>query len=605
MAAGQQTWERVSALARSFFARHWRRLLALRGHYGLSEEAFHLALAAAVGIAGGVVNLLFYVAVESLKRLALHRPEDLVEIAEMLTPWARLAAPALGGLAAGLVLYWGRRLFDARAPTNPLEVVVAGDGRLPLPATLVKTTSSLLSIVTGASIGREGSIVHLGATVASVGGQLAKWPPYRLRLLVACGAAAGMAAAYNAPIGGAVFAAQIVLGNFSMNLFAPLLCSSVVAAVVSRSFFGIEPWYRVPEFNFTRLGQLPWFLVLGWLAGVMGGLLLKLMRRSEAAFDRTRLPLYARLTAAGIVVGLLALHWPEVWGNGYSVASRILQDRYDLAFLGGLFLAKLVATVTAVGAGTVGGLFTPTLFLGAALGSVFGHALHAAGWSAPLPTGVFALVGMGSALAATTHSPLLAIIMVFEISLNYSLMPPLMLACAVATLVGRRVNPTSVYTEPLRRKGLAAGFESDQLGAATEQTVGDLLREPVAPLLETATLPDIARRFLVSPNNFLPVVDASQRLVGVVALQDLKAHLGAGEELRAVIAQDVMRPVPPCLTPSQRLQEALPTLLVSELRNIPVVNNLQERRLLGTVARSEALNLLSEAIAARSSAKRQ
>jgi len=257
MAAGKRTLERVSALARSFFAQHWRRLLALRGRYGLSEEAFHLLLAAAVGIAAGVVNLLFYLGVESLKVLALRRPEDLVEIAEMLTPWARLATPALGGLAAGLVLYWGRRLFDARAPTNPLEVVVAGDGRLPLRATVVKTTSSLLSIVTGASIGREGSIVQLGATVGSVGGQLARWPPYRLRLLVACGAAAGMAAAYNAPIAGAVFAAQIVLGNFSMSLFAPLLCASVVAAVVSRSFFGIEPWYRVPEFNFTRLGLLP------------------------------------------------------------------------------------------------------------------------------------------------------------------------------------------------------------------------------------------------------------------------------------------------------------------------------------------------------------
>jgi len=180
-----------------------------------------------------------------------------------------------------------------------------------------------------------------------------------------------------------------------------------------------------------------------------------------------------------------------------------------------------------------------------------------------------------------------------------------MLGCAVATLVGRRLHPASVYTEPLRRKGLAAAFESDQLGAATQQTVGDLLREPVAPLPETATLPEIASRFLVSPNNFLPVVDAGQRLVGVVALQDLKGHLGAGEELRAVIAQDVMRPVPPCLTPNQRLQEALPTLLSSELRNIPVVNNLRERRLLGTLARSEALSLLSEAIAARTSVKGQ
>jgi CIC family chloride channel protein len=382
-------------------------------------------------------------------------------------------------------------------------------------------------------------------------------------------------------------------------LFAPLICSSVVAAVVSRSFFGIEPWYQVPGFDFTRLGQLPWFLVLGVLGGLLGAAFLRLLQGGERLFQRTRFPVYARLTLAGLLVGVLALRYPEVWGNGYSVASQILRDRYEVTFLAGLLLAKLLATVMAVGAGTVGGLFTPTLFLGAAFGSVFGHALHAAGWGGQLPTGVFALVGMGSVLAATTHSPLLAFIVVFEFSLNYSLMPPLMLACAVGTLVGRQLYPASVYTEPLRRRGLPESLETAELGAAIQQTVGNLMRAPVPPLSETATLREIADRFLTSPYNFLPVVDAQNRLIGVVALQDLKAHLNAGDELRAVIALDVMRPPPPCLTPDQRLQAALPVLLVSEMRNIPVVNNQEERRLVGTLARREALDLLAQAIAAR------
>jgi chloride channel protein, CIC family len=240
---------------------------------------------------------------------------------------------------------------------------------------------------------------------------------------------------------------------------------------------------------------------------------------------------------------------------------------------------------------------TPTIFLGAALGSAFGEVLHVFGWT-ELPTGVFALVGMGSVLSATVHSPLLALIMMFEISLNYSVMPPLMLACAVATLVARRFHPDSVYTEPLRRKGVALDRESQRIGDASSQTVGDLMREPVSPLRETASFQEIVNRFLTSPNNFLPIVDRNQQLLGLVALQDMKEYLNStGLELSSVIAYDVMRPVPPCLTPNQRLLDALPVLLSSEQRNIPVVNNLAEFRLLGSVARAEALGLLSEAIA--------
>jgi len=207
---------------------------------------------------------------------------------------------------------------------------------------------------------------------------------------------------------------------------------------------------------------------------------------------------------------------------------------------------------------------------------------------------------MGSVLSATVHSPLLALIMMFEISLNYSIMPPLMLACAVATLVARRLHPDSVYTEPLRRKGVALDRESQRIGDATSRSVGDLMREPVAPLRETASFQQIADRFLTSSNNFLPVVDRENRLLGMVALHDMKEYLNVGLELTSVIAYDLMRPPPPALTPNQRLVDALPILLASEQRNVPVVTNLTEFQLVGSVGRAEALGLLSEAIASDS-----
>lgn len=600
MQVGSKT-EQIWTAIQVFLRRHWQKALAIRERMRFSEETFHLLLAGGVGIIGGFVNVVFYACIDVVQNIVFGRHGDLVTMGEALEHWwQRFLIPTLGGLAAGLVLFWGLRFVGQRRSTNFLEVVVVGDGRLPFRAALVRAFSSLLSIGTGASIGREGAITQLTAMLASKLGQIAKWQPYRLRLLVACGAASGLSAAYNAPIAGSVFAAQIVLGNFSMNLFAPIVFSSVIATMVSRNFFGVEPWLKLPRFEFGSPMLLPWFIVLGILAGGLGALFLKMIKRVEDLFEQTKAPLYSRLMLGGLLVGLIAIHYPEVWGNGYSVTNRIFHDEFVFEIVLSLFLAKLLATLFTVGSGAVGGVFTPTLFLGAALGSFFGFVLHGAHLAREMPPGAFALVGMGSVLAATTRSPLLAMIMSFEISLNYSFMPALMLATVVSTLVARRLHPESIYTEPLRLKGLSTEREATRMGAATEQTVGDVMRVPVPPLRETATLREIADRFLTSPNNFLPVVDAGQKLIGIIALHDLKEYLHAGHEMDAIIAYDVMRPAPPCLTPNQRLLDALPTLLASEQRNVPVVTTFSEMRLVGSVVRSEALGMLSEAIAVKS-----
>lgn len=581
-----------------YLRRHWQTALKLRDRVRLSEEAFHLIIAGVVGLIAGVTYQVFHASNYLIQWLVWGRGGEFLKIAADQPTWRLALVPAVGGLVAGLVLWFGLRLLANPGLTNLLEVVVAGDGRLPLRAGLVNALSSLISISTGAAVGREGLTIQLSATLCSKLGQLAKWPPYRLRLVVACGAAAGLSCALNAPIAGALFAAQIVLGNFTMGLFAPAVVASVVAAVISRGIFGTGHWYDVPSFDFTRLSQLPWFLVLGLLSGVLAALFQKLLRWSDSFCSRLTVPLYVRLGVAGLAVGCLAVAYPEVLGNGYDGTNEILQQSLSLSFLLEIFLARLLATVIAVGAGTVGGVFTPTLFLGAGLGSVLGGVLHCLGIATALPTGAFALVGMGSMLAATTHSPLLAIIAIFELSLNYSVMPPLMLACAVSTLMARRLHSESVYTEPLRRKGLTLAGESLRAGAATERTVGDLMREPVPPVLESTSFREVADRFLTNSNNFLPVVDANRRLVGIVSLHDLKQHLHAGQELNSVIAYDLMRPVPACLTPDRRLVDALSVLVASEMRNVPVVNNLKEKRLIGAVHRAEALGLVSEAIAA-------
>src|SRR5580658_8421658 len=482
---------------RQFLRRHGQKALRVREKLGLSEEALHLVMAGVVGTMGGVINVLFYLSIEKVQVILVRQPgQNIVEIAEKMPLVWRFITPALGGLAAGAVLFWGLRLAGKQRTTNLLEVVVAGDGRLPFRSGIVRAVSSLMSIGSGGSIGREGGITQLSATAASKWGQIANWQPYRLRLLVACGAAAGMGAAYNAPLTGAIFAAHIVLGNFSMNLFAPLLCASVVSSMLSRSFFGIHPWYEVPHFDFTSIAQLPWFLILGFLAGMLGAVFLRLLQMSTAMFQRIPL-LYARMALAGLMVGIITLVFPQVWGNGHEVSTQIIQNPMGLEILHrtgflvlfGIFVAKLVATVITIGSGAVGGAITPTLFLGAGLGSLLALALKSLGLAIEPPVGVFALAGMGSVFAATTRSPLLAIVMVLEISQDYSLMPALMLGTAISTLVSRSLHANSIYTEPLKLRGLE--MESFRLGAATEQTIGDLMRAPVPPLRENTTLPEI------------------------------------------------------------------------------------------------------------------
>jgi CIC family chloride channel protein len=598
-----KAWRGFIIRLRAFFRLHWKAALLLRDRLRINEEALHLLLAGVVGVIGGAVKLAYYACNEFIQWIAFGAGGGFLDISAAVPPWRLVLVPTLGGLAAGLVIYFGLRLIGNPGLSNLLEVIVAGDGRVPVRSALVNAASSLVSISTGASIGREGLIMQVTAAFASKIGQFAKWPPYRLRLLVGCGAAAGLASGCNAPVAGAVFAAQIVLGNFSMSLFAPLVFSSVVAAIIARNPFTPHTWVSIPNFDFTSLSQLPWFLFLGVASGICGAAFLKILRKSDETTRNLAIPMYFRIMLSGAAVGSMALVYPEVLGNGHEAATEILSMELSLRFLVGLFVAKFVATVLTVGSGTVGGVFTPTLFLGAALGSVFAGCLHRIGWAEHLPQGAFALVGMGGLLAATTHSPLLAMIMIFELSLNYSVMPPLMLACVVATMVSRSLHGESVYTEPLRRKGLEWARESARLGAATEKTVGDIMRPPVSPLPENATLQAISERFLTSSNNFLPVIDGTGRFIGIVALHDMKNFLNAGFELNSVIAGDVMRDPPPCLTPNQHLSDVLPILLASELRNVPVVNTLTDYKLIGAVSRAEALGTLSEAISASAPSK--
>ncbi len=430
----------------------------LRGHE--QEETRRMLLwAGAVGVLGALATVLFRKGIQLIELLFSRHSGSLVHIAEGLSWWQRLLIPLAGGLLAGAILQFGLKWVRGFQTTDYMEAIVAGDGVIGVRASLVKSLSSLFTVGSGGSIGREGAMVQLAAMVGSAAGHWVHLPQPKQRLLVACGAAAGLAAAYNAPIAGALFVAEIVMGTIAMESFGPLIVASVVSNTTIHQFLGYAPVYRIPAFQFQSDWELIFYAALGYLLGHLAPSFITLLDRSEGLFARTKLPLTLKLGLGGLAVGAISTFYPQVWGNGYSVVNSLLHQNIAWQLLALVLIFKIIATAATIGSGAVGGVFTPTLFIGAAFGSLFGTALGAIFPGMTSPSSAYAIVGMGAFLAATTHAPLMAILMIFEMTLDYKITLPLMLACVIAYTVAREYRGSeSIYAGALRRKrGLHAG----------------------------------------------------------------------------------------------------------------------------------------------------
>jgi H+/Cl- antiporter ClcA len=404
-----------------------------------------LLLAALVGITGACVSLLFREAMHGIEWVLTGTSGSFVQAALDLPWWKRLLLPALGGLIAGSILLLVPRFLHGRKSSDYLEAISAGDGKIPIRSTLIRCFSSLFSISSGGSIGREGSMIQLSALAASCTGRKLLKDPSHLRLLVACGAAAGFASVYNAPLAGSLFVAEVVLGSLAMAQLGPILLSAVVADLIVHRYLGSAPLYHLPEFRLTSEWELFFYLGLGVLAGGFGPIFIRSLRGTEKLFHRLNLPLPLCLGLGGLIAGILSVYCPEVWGNGYSVTNTILVDGWILSPLLVILVCKLVATAAVSGSGAVGGVFTPTLFTGAALGSLLGQAIHLGFPLISSDPSHYAAIGMGALLAATTHAPFMAILMIFELTLRYEIILPLTLACVLSSVIARRLYPHSIY----------------------------------------------------------------------------------------------------------------------------------------------------------------
>jgi chloride channel protein, CIC family len=411
--------------------------------------------AALVGVLGALAALGFRWLSTIGQWLLTRHTGSFVETAEAVSAPVRLVVPALGGLLAGLALVLARRFVTQPSP-DYLEALVVGDGEIPAVASLARSGSSLLSIASGSSIGREGALVQLAATIASSVGRHLALPTARLRLLVACGAAAGFAAAYDAPVAAPIFMAELGFVPLGIDSLAAMLLSSGMAAATLRTLAPAPPLFLAPQLRLLPPLGVGVCLGLAVLAGVAAPGFLRGLALARSSFAATRLTPILRLGLGGLCVGALSISHPEVWGNGFRVARSMLLSEPAWQAVVATLLFKLLATGAAVGSGAVGGVFTPTLFVGAALGSLFGGTLQALWPLASAAPQACALVGMGAFLAAATHAPLMATVVLWEMSLDYRALPALALACVTANLVARAIDRRSLYSDSLGPRTVGA-----------------------------------------------------------------------------------------------------------------------------------------------------
>jgi CIC family chloride channel protein len=553
-----------------------------------TEPARVLVHALAVGLLGGAAALLLRFASTEAPRLVWPGP-DLVQGVALAPPAARVLIPAVGGLLAGLVLALGSRWAGGARGWDILEAVVLRNGVLPLRSALARAASSVVTQASAGAVGREGPIVLVAAAAASgLGGRLGV-PTRERRLLVACGIAAGLACAYNTPLGAALFAMEIILGTFSLEAFAPLAISSAAATLLTWAAFGRDPVFQVPVATLSSPGEIALYAALGVLGGVAGALFLFALRASAALYSRSGLPRPVAMATAGLALGLVTLRYPEIVGNGREAIAALFARPWGLEHVVALLALRLVVTPLAVGSGTVGGVFTPTLFLGAMLGHAFGAGVKTLAPTLGTDPTAFALAGMGFLLAGTTHAPLTAVVMVFEMTLDYEIVVPLLVGSAVASLVATRLSANSVYTEALQRK---AG-EDEAHGALDVLRVADLVRPDQVTVAADLPLPRVFDAFVASRRNHLYVVDERGGFVGAVNLHDVNEALRAGEGPGALAARDVMRPRFEATVPEEALPRVLERFAAQECERLPVLADRESRRLVGTISKRDILSVYS------------
>lgn len=559
-----------------------------------SPTAGPALLAVTIGGGAGLASVLF----RRLIGLSEHLFHD--ELGSRLASWtgALYTIPmiALGGLLVGLITKYFAPETKGHGVPEVMNAVAYQGGRIRARVTIFKALAAALCIGSGGSAGREGPIVQIGSAFGSALGQWIRLPDRQVILSVACGAAGGVAATFNAPMAGVLFAMEVILNRFTALSFGLVVMSSATATVVAHALSaeGDKPAFAIlGEYRLHGLLDLVLFLALGICCGVVAALYTRILYAVEDGSDRVRIPEFLKPAIGGALVGAVAIWTPQVMGTGYDVIEAALNNQMLVGTLFLLCLAKLACTALSIGSGGSGGIFAPALFIGAMFGGGFGSLLHSAFPGQTSPAGAYALVGMAAVFSGAAHAPVTAIFILFEMTDNYGIIVPLMSATVVATFVSQQLVRDSIYTLKLKRRGLHIG-EPSEVDIMEGITVAEAMEEHVEAVPPNLPVPALIEKLERDHETGYPVIDLDKRLVGMVTMRDVEEAMLVRDIENLAVADICTRNVIVC-RPEQSLSRALAQFGAKNVGRLPVIDPHQPDRLVGMLTRGKIVAAYAEA----------
>jgi CIC family chloride channel protein len=531
-----------------------------------------LALALVVGAGSAAFAVLFRWLIRSFT-LVLSGHPDYAAVPGAPHPglegwgrWFLLGAPVLAGLLYGPLVHFFAREARGHGVPEVMYAVARRGGRIAPQVAAVKALASALCIGGGGSVGREGPIVQIGSALGSTLGRVFRVPEPRLRVLVACGAAGGIAATFNAPLAGVFFAMELILADFVAEAFGMVVIAAVTSDAIGRAVLGDQPFLKLPEFGVEHATQYLLFAILGLTAGAVGVAFTRILYAIEDLCDGVwRGPEWLRPAVGGLILGGLLVALPQMYGVGYPVLGNAVFGRYAVPFLLVLLLGKMVATSLTIGIGGSGGVFAPSLFIGAMLGSAFGAVARDVAPSVAGPVGAYALIGMGAVFAGAARAPITAVVILFELTGQYSIILPLMAAIVLATGVSHRLTPDTIYTLKLRRRGVDLGTRETIEAARTP--VSEVMRPLPDAIPGDTDLAVAAQRLARAAYGTLPVAHDGTYL-GIITARAVAEAIADGAQDRT--AADQVLEVPLRVRSTDHVDDAIHALDRSDVGALPV-----------------------------------
>ncbi|TBR21300.1 MAG: chloride channel protein [Candidatus Nitrosotenuis sp.] len=561
----------------------------------MQEHVFIVVVACVIGYFTGLCAVIFKWMIAGVHTVFLKEFFSRASAGSSL--WLLLVpvSVGLGGLIVGLLNHYFNPSREGGGLAEPMKWAAIDQGRVPKHILWFRPIASAFTIGSGGSAGREAPTVQIGAAVGSLVSGFMKASSERRRLLMGCGTAGAIAASFNAPLGGIVFALEVVLGDFNIKVFSPLIFSSVIATVTARQLEGNVPAFDLPSYTLVSTVEIFFFLILGLLAGLVAALFYKTFLDIGDRFKNLKVHPVLLPAVGGVLAGLFGIFYPDALGNGYDGMNKVMNGQmlWHMALL--LVFVKILLTGLTLGSNGSGGLYAPSLFIGCMVGGAFGALLNHLFPGSTGSAGSYALVGMGAVMSAVGHMPMTNILMTFELTNSYQIIVPIMVACISSTVTYAFFCKNSVDVEILRRKGINLwhGRESSIMGSLL---VRDVMNTEFDTLREDACFRDILAIMAKSKAYYFPCVSAEGRMTGIISVQDIRQFMLDEELADVVVAKDMAAQKVLYLMPDDNLNDALEKFSLRDLDELPVVADPEKNIVVGMLRRKDVITAYKKAV---------